>query len=262
MLAARGLAAGRLVRVIKQKNDPELERIFGAAIRMWWAVARWQWREAALVACLPAVAAALFWALPLGQAAPGLIGPVYLGAVAVALAWNLRACLGALHPGAIGARVELKHMVWRIAVACGFTLVPAVYVFVLVNSDLSAEHFSFVLAIFGAMLLTVVMYALAAVTAARVAATGRFSPLEAWGVLRGRRGVSIASLFFVFAAAAGFGGFFFLPSFALEALGAPWWIAILPGGVLAHGVILLALAAVATAVHDRAAGPPPMVAEA
>lgn len=69
--------------------------------------------------------------------------------------------------------------------------------------------------------------------------------------------MSIASLCLVFAAAGGFGGFFFLPSFLLEALGVPWWIAIVPGGVLAHAAILLALAAVATAVHDLAAGPPP-----
>ena len=247
--------------ISKRRNDPEMEMIFSAAFRVAWAVVRRQWREAALIALLPAVAASLFWALPWGATMPWPIGLIYLASLVVALAWNLRACLGALHPGAVGAGVALKHIVWRIGVTFALTLVPAVYVFVLVDSGLSAEHFAFVLSIFAAIVLTVVMYALAAVTAARVVATGRFSPLETWVLLRRRRRVAITSLFLVFATSAAAGGFLYLPSFALEALGVPWWIAIVPGGVLGHGVILLALAAVATAVHDGAA-PPPTMAEA
>lgn len=167
------------VKISTQKSDPELERIFGVAFRMAWGVARRQWREAAVVALLPAAAASLVWGLPDGAAAPGLMAPVWLGAVAAALSWNLRACLAVLHPAAQGARVALKHFLWRIAVACAFTLAPAVWIFVMVNSGLDPASGWIILAILAAIGLFVIMFALAAVTAARVAATGRFSPLEA-----------------------------------------------------------------------------------
>jgi len=244
----------------QRKKDPDLDRIFGAAFSMMGAVTQAQWRDAGKVALLPASGAALVWGVPQGFAVPTLTLPLYVATIAVALAWNLRACLGAMHPGAQGVGVPLGHFVWRIAIAFALTLVPAVAIFVMVNGGLDPASGWFTLAIFAAIALSVTMYALAAVTAARVAATGRFSPLEAWSLLRGRRGVAIGSLCLLFATAIGFGGFLYLPSFALEAMGVPWLIAIIPGGVLTHGAILLGLAAVATAIHDLAAGPPPMAA--
>jgi hypothetical protein len=240
-------------KVEKRRSDPDLEAIFATAWRAARQVAVAEWRGAATVSVLPAVAASLVWGLPENALHPGGTGLLYVGTVLFTLAWYLRACLMALYPDAAGGRIALVHHVWRVGLAWGVTVLPAILAFPLLGTWADPASGWFVALVLAAIPLTVTAFALAAATSARVAATGRVSPGRVWRLLRGRRLVSVFALFLVLAMAGGFGGFLYLPSFALEALGVPWAIAILPGGVLAHGAVLLGLAAVSTGVHDVAA---------
>lgn len=241
-----------MAKVNKSKEMQGLEANYAAAWRVLRDVVRRDARMVAVVACVPGLAILPLVGAPAGTEFAVVAGLVYLGAVAVALSWYLRACLAALYPGAPGAAVPLHHYVWRVALAWAMPLVPAIWLFALVQSGIDASSGWFMAAILPSVGLIFIMFALAGVASARVAATGRFSPLGSWAVIRGRRLTSIYSLCMVLVVALAGGGFLFMPTVGLQSLGLPWWLALLPGTILAHGIILLGLSAVATAVHDRA----------
>ncbi len=205
-------------------------------------------RELALAGAAPAAALVLAAWPPLDIDPPRGAWALYALAVTWALSWLLRACLAIADPDAQGARVPMRHYLWRVALAWMISLSPPAAAFAVLRAyDPAGEWAWSSLTLTLILLMALALTALAALTCAHVAATGRFSPLEVWIAIRGHRLATLGMIArIVFGALALFVALLVIPSGLLMALGLPGWVAVLIGGALFHAVWLLALAAVAT----------------